>query len=84
MIRLLGKESYLTPNCIASQPPGHFTIKVAGNKPQFIATYLSNARYTVARIPERYDNGLAKKIEDNWERIHDEVDGIFSKHGIKL
>lgn len=84
MTKSLGKEAYLTPNYIASQPPGHFTIKIAGNKPKFIATYLSNPGYGLVGMLERYDNGLSRKIEDNWERIHDEVDGIFSKQGVKV
>ena len=79
----LGKESYLTPNYLASQPPGHFTIKVAGKNPQFLAAYLSNNSYSLGQIPSRYDDGMGDKIEDNWERIHREVDGIFSQHGIK-
>ena len=80
----LGKESYLTPNYIASQPPGHFTIKIAGKKPQFIATYLSNNSYPVARIPSKFDSELDRKMENNWEKIHNEVDGIFNQHGINL
>ncbi|WP_432465994.1 TraM recognition domain-containing protein [Candidatus Cardinium hertigii] len=85
--RSLGKESYLTPHYLASQPPGHFTIKVAGKKPQFLATYLSNVSYasnSVIKIPSNFGNELNKKIEDNWERIHNEVDQIFIKNGIKL
>ncbi|UWW97660.1 MAG: TraM recognition domain-containing protein (plasmid) [Candidatus Cardinium sp.] len=80
----LGKESYLTPNYIASQPPGHFTIKVAGNKPQFIATHLNNSNYPIVSIPSKFDSELGRKIEDNWERIHNEVDSIFSKQGVKV
>lgn len=80
----LGKESYLTPNYIASQPPGHFTIKVAGKKPQFLATYLSNTSYPAVGIPSKFDSELDRKMEDNWENIHSEVDGIFNQHGIKL
>lgn len=80
----LGKESYLTPNYIASQPPGHFAIKVAGNKPQFIATYLSNDGYVSSGIPGNVDVGMEMKVEENWERIHNEVDEMFTKNGIKL
>ncbi|MGI2257548.1 type IV secretory system conjugative DNA transfer family protein [Candidatus Cardinium hertigii] len=80
----LGKESYLDPSHLAAQPPGHFIIKVAGNKPQFIATYLSNAKYEIGSIPSNVDGGLERKVEENWERIHSEVDEIFIKHDIKL
>ena len=54
------------------------------SKISLITFKVSSNSYPIGEISELYDNGLDNKIEDNWERIHNEVDQIFIKNGIKL
>jgi len=74
----LGKEPYLTAHQVATQPPGHFIVKVAGKKPQFFSTQLRSSDLAAKSIPLRIErsklNGL---IEENWKRIHQEVEKIL-------
>lgn len=68
----LSKEAYVHPHDIATQPPGYFTIKVAGRKPAFFATQLkaySDEDHNV--LPAKLSpQTLHEKISAQWTQIH--------------
>jgi hypothetical protein len=74
----LDKTPYIKAHQVASQPPGHFIIKVGGNSPQFYSTQLK-APFPLSRpIPELITRSkLAKLMEDQWGKIHNEVKNIL-------
>jgi len=73
----LGKESYLNAHQVATQPPGHFIVKVAGTKPQFFSTQLKSTTLTTKAIPVRMERSkLSDLIEENWKKIHQDVKKI--------
>ena len=74
----LGKEPYLTAHQVATQPPGHFIVKVAGKKPQFFSTQLRSSDLTSKTIPVHIEGyKLTDLIEENWRKIHREVERIM-------
>jgi hypothetical protein len=74
----LSKEPYLTAHQVATQPPGHFIVKVAGKDPQFFATQLRASTLPAKPIPVRMEGyKLANLIDENWRRIHKEVEKIL-------
>jgi hypothetical protein len=76
----LGKEPFLNAHQVATQPPGHFIVKVAGTKPQFFSTQLKSTTLATKAIPVRTERSkLLGLIEENWKKIHQDVKKIFER-----
>ena len=75
----LVKESYLTAHQVATQPPGHFMVKVAGKRPRFFAAQLRAPRSCAQAIPVRIaSDKLSALLEANWQQLHQEVGQIVA------